>query len=354
MSTITGQQLQAIGEEMLGTKWKKQIGSLLGLSDARVYQLAALTTVPAKSSEKIMFLYKQWKESGAVEKWKPTVGILQLGVSIKDEDENFTDDEIITRTRKRFATMSRMVDGMLKGVIRSMIISGAPGIGKTFDLEEKIKKAHRETGLEYTILRGTCSAPGLYQALYGVKDGGIVVIDDSDTIFTDEQAFNIMKAALDSTNKRTIAWRKQAAWIYDPVKQKDTDNESKFPNEFDFEGAVVFITNKNFRREVDKETRLSPHFGALLSRSMYLDLTLHSMRSRILRIKDVFRTSMRQSLGLTKPQGEEILEYVLDNADRINEMSLRTVKHISDLYQLGSDWKDLCEVTKMKFPKSEE
>jgi hypothetical protein len=342
---ITGANLQEIGTEMFGANWRKPMAEALGLSYARVSQLANVPQLPQKSAVKIELLHSEWKKTGTV-----SPGIVQIGTIVKDEEAGMTDEQIVDRINKRFSVMERMVDGMLKGVIRSLIVSGAPGIGKTYNLEQKIKKAHKEDGLEYSMIRGTVSAPGLYQALYQARDNGIVVIDDADSIFGDEQAFNILKAALDSTNERTIAWRKQSSWVYD-ANGDDDDTGDRFPNEFEFEGAVVFITNLNFREMSDKGNRLSPHFGALLSRSMYLDLTLHSMRSRVLRIKDVFHNSMRKVLGLNEVQGNEILTYVLDNADRINELSLRTVKHISDLYHLGGDWREIVEYTKMKSPK---
>lgn len=350
MTTLTGQALQQIGTEMFGEKtWRKQLAETLGLSYARVSQLSNAALVPAKSAAKIVAIHEQWKASGMV-----TPDIVQVGIVVKDDEAGFTDEQIVERINKRFSVMDRLVDGMIEGKIRSLIVSGAPGIGKTYNLEMKVKKAHKEKHLDYSIIRGTCSAVGLYQALYNCRNGGVIALDDCDSIFGDEQAFNILKTALDSTNTRTISWRKMSSWVYDVNGgngDEDTDHGDRFPNEFDFEGAVVFITNLNFRGMVEKANRLSPHFGALLSRSMYLDLTLHSMRSRILRIKDVFLNSMRKTLDLTASQGEEVLTYVLDNADRIHELSLRTIKHIADLYKLGDDWKEIVEYTKMKSPK---
>lgn len=353
MSQITGQQLQQIGTAMFGSTWRKQLAEVLGLSYARVSQLANADEISAKTAVKIVELHDTWKANGGI---APVNGLSIDSIVVKDPDATLTDEEIIDRINKKFSVMDRMVDGMMKSVIRSMIVSGAPGIGKTYGLEKRLKQAHREEGLEYSVIRGTCSAPGLYQALYNAKDGGIVIIDDCDSIFNDEQAFNILKAALDTTGDRTIAWRKQSSWVYDVNGDDAGGNEivgDRFPNEFDFEGAVVFVTNLNMRDMVKKGGKLSPHFAALLSRSMYLDLTLHSNRARILRIKDVFFREMRKTLGLTVAEGEELMEYVLDNADRLDELSLRTVKHVADLFLLGDDWKEIVEHTKMTMPRLE-
>lgn len=347
MTQMTGQQLQQIGTAIFGQNWRKPLAESIDMSYARISQLVNLSTLPEKPAAKIIQLHETWKKNGSV---APVVGVSLDSVTIVDEDANKSDAEILDRINKRFNVMDRMVDGMLEGVIRSLIISGAPGIGKSFGLEKKLKHAAETEGLEYQILRGTVSAPGLYQALYHARDGGILVLDDADSIFTDEQAFNILKAALDTTSTRTIAWRKQALWVYDVMTKGDNamNASDRFPNEFEFNGAVVFITNMNFRQAVLRGNKLSPHFGALLSRSMYLDLTLHSNRARTVRIKDVFNNSMRKSLGLSVAQGQEILDYVFNNADRIDELSLRTVKHIADMYKLGDDWEEVVEFTKMR------
>ncbi len=350
MTTLSGLRLQEIGAEIFGENWRKPLAESIGLSYARVSQLSNSTSVPAKPAAKVLALHQQWKQDGSV-----TPGIVQIAQVPKDEDEGLTDQQIVDRVNKRFMWMERVVDAMVAGrPPRAMIVSGAPGIGKTYNLEQKLKKAHKEQHLEYSILRGTCSAPGLYQSLYNAKDGGIVVIDDCDSIFGDEQAFNILKAALDTSNVRTIAWRKQSSWVYDANGPNADAIEAvgeRFPNEFDFNGAVIFITNLDFPKLVDKGSKMSPHFGALMSRVMYFSLTLNTMRSRVLRIKDVFHSSMRQTLGLSRDAGDEILAYVLDNADRISELSLRTIKHIADVYHLGQDWRELVEITKMKYPK---
>lgn len=347
MATLSGQELQQLGAEMFGSSWRKPLAECVGLSYARVSQLSNVDKLPTKSAVKVLSLYEQWKRDGKI-----TPGMVQQSLIVKDEEDDMTDAQILERINKRFAVMGKMVDGMIKGVIRSMIVAGAPGIGKTFDLEEALKKAHEKTGLYYHIIRGTCSAPGLYQALYHARKGGVVVIDDGDSMFGDDQAFDILKSGLDSTNTRTIAWRKQSSWIYDVNAKGKGDDEvedlsDRFPNQFDFDGAMVFITNMDFREMAQKSNKSAPHYGALLSRSMYLNLTLKSVRSRIIRIRDVFMSSMRHKEGLSLKRAEEILQYVLDNKDRLHELSLRTVKHICQLSKLGDDWKEIVEYTKM-------
>ena len=346
-NVLTGQNLRKISVEMFGAGWKEKLAEAVGISPAYVSTLASKSSVPAKTATKVIELRRNWEANGGV----PVV-VAQEAEAVRDPDADLTDEQVLERINKRFGVMNRMIDGMLSGHIRSMIVSGAPGIGKTYDLELALEKAFKETGLYYHIIRGTCSAPGLYQSMYHGRKGGVIVLDDCDSIFNDEQAFNILKAGLDTTNKRVIAWRKRATWVYDARDEDRDDGEvidtdERVPNEFEFEGSVVFITNLNFRERGASGNRTSPHFQALLSRSMYLDLTLSSYRARILRIKDVFLNSMCKTEKLNEMEAKEILYFVLANADRFHELSLRTVKHICQMYRLGPDWKEIVEYTKM-------
>jgi hypothetical protein len=346
---MTGAQLTEIGQTIFGKSWKSDIASHLNLSAQRIYQLSKQDKISEAVTEKVVKIHDDWKTSGGV-----SAHVLSVEVTTKDEEKHLSDEQILGRINKRFGIMNRMVKGMLDGAVRSMIVFGAPGIGKTYDIEQALMKAETESNLYFNILKGTCSAPGLYQTLYHARHGGIVVLDDCDSIFADEQAFNILKSALDSTGKRIISWNKLSKWVYDAANVSEDDigeDDIRVPNKFEFEGGVIFITNVDFMEKAEKESRNSPHFKALLSRSLYLDLTLKSQRSRIIRVRDVFMNSMRKAENFTVAQGEEVLNYVLENSDRLREFSLRSMKLICSLFKMGSDWKDTVEFTMMKYPK---
>ena len=246
------------------------------------------------------------------------------------------EEEVRERINKRFAIMTRMTKGMITGNIRSMIVSGGPGIGKSFDIEEVLKtsKIYRD------FVKGTVSAPGLYKALYEARNGGIVIFDDCDKVFDNEESLNILKHALDSSDVRTISYRKE--------KTFQDNNGDDIPSSFEFKGGVIFITNIDFVEMVAQQSKLSPHFEALMSRSFYLDLTLKTIFDRYVRVKDIFLNKMMQKEKLSKKQASEILQFVDKNKDKFIELSLRTVKHIIQLYKFGQDWQDIIKVTKFK------
>lgn len=322
--------LESIGTKMFGSKWKTAMADALGISAARMYQIASMSSIPEKTASKILSLTGNTVEVAA----EPVL----------------SEEEVAERINKRFSIMNRMVQGMIAGSIRSMIVSGAPGIGKTYDIERALRQAEKEKRIEkFDMIKGTVSPVGLYMALYEARDGGIIVIDDCDSIFSDEQALNILKGALDSSDQRTISWRKASSWVYQADGSDDSkDDEGRLPDRFDFNGSVIFVTNLDFEAMIAKDTKMSPHFAALTSRSLYLDLTLRTNMDRLVRIKDVFMGQMAKMEGLSQTEAKEVFEFTKTHQNSLMELSLRTMKHIAQLRKLGDDWKEIVKVTKFR------
>jgi len=120
------------------------------------------------------------------------------------------------------------------------------------------------------------------------------------------------------------------------------------PDQFDFKGSVIFITNLKFDNL--KSKKLQDHLEALQSRCHFLDLTLNTMRDRFLRIKQIFRQGqLFNDYDFSPEQGDEILNFMDENKDRLREMSLRMALKIADLTKVSADnWKALAASTCMK------
>jgi len=263
-------------------------------------------------------------------------------VAVKTE----TDAEILSRITSRFDMLEKLAEGAIDGTIRSMICFGAPGVGKTYGIE---KLLNSQSDVSFDIIKGSCSAPGLYIALFNARKGGVVTLDDCDSVFDDEATLNLMKAALDSTDKRTISWRKLSSWIDENLHEDDyEEGESVYPNSFEFKGSMILLTNIDMQAKVEKGAKMSAHFKALMSRSLYLDLTMKTNREILIRIKDVFVNAMAPQMNISKSETVEIFEYVNANADQMIDLSLRLMVHIVDIFKLGGDWKEMVEITKMK------
>lgn len=249
-------------------------------------------------------------------------------------------DDMKARINKRFNVMGMMTAGIINGNIRSLIISGAAGIGKTYSLDKALNKANDEDKIEYKSVNGKISGIGLYCRLWESRfDNSVLLIDDVD-VFSDMDILNLLKAALDSGEKRKVCWSTASSYL----------DEKSIPNEFEFEGTVVFITNVDIDKELERGSKLAPHLAALVSRSVYLDLGVHSNEEIMVRVEEVImNTRMLQNRGLRNSQVVEVLDFMQENVSRLRNVSLRTALYLADFVATDEkNWKDIAEVTMLK------
>lgn len=246
--------------------------------------------------------------------------------------DNRTDEEVEKDINDRFESLDRMAFGIVKGSFRSMIVAGNPGIGKTYTLETILEGAAHDGAINFTPVRGYVKPTGLYRLLYECREkNSVLLLDDADSIWQDEVGLNMLKGALDTTRRRTVSWRSE--------KQFETDDGEKLPNQFDFKGAVVFVTNLNFDFEIMRSNRLTPHLQALISRSFYLDLNLPTQRDLMLRIKSVIKNT--EILADVNATGQKIIARFMDDNVRIlRELSLRMALKLGQLYNSSKTVED--------------
>ena len=129
----------------------------------------------------------------------------------------------------------------------------------------------------------------------------------------------------------------------------DRLREEGVPNTFNFNGSIIFITNKTFDNK--KASKMQPHLDALQSRCHYLDLTINSERDKMLRIKQVHRDAdggLFKDYGFINNEGEEILDFMEKNVKRLRELSIRMALKIADLRKISPNkWQVLAESTCM-------
>ncbi len=254
-----------------------------------------------------------------------------------------TDEQIIERTRLRFEILKDMTKAVKAGDVRAMIVTGPPGVGKSFGVEEVLAKDDLFNTLgerkpKYEIVKGAMSAIGLYSKLYKYSDPkNILVFDDCDSILLDDVALNILKAALDTSKKRTISWNTDSRVL----------RSEGVPDKFDFKGGAIFITNLKFENVRSK--KLQEHLAALESRCHYIDLRMDTDREKVLRIKQIVNDGMLDSYELEDIAKDEVVEFIIDNRANMRELSLRTVLKVADLRKsFPANWQNMAKVTVMK------
>ncbi len=254
-----------------------------------------------------------------------------------------TDEQAIDRIAARFSILDEMAEAVSTSKVRAMIVSGPPGIGKSYGVERALEKQNMFEDISgsarrFEVVKGAMSAIGLYKKLYEHSSKGhVVCFDDCDAILYDDLALNLLKAALDTGKKRTLCWNTESRTLM----------AEGMPNSFEFNGGVVFITNIKFDNV--KSKKLQDHLQALQSRCHYLDLTIDSMRDRMLRIRQICGQGMLEKYAMPKDTEAELIQFIFENKHRLREISLRMVLKIADLWKMKPEgYKDLARSTCMR------
>ena len=257
----------------------------------------------------------------------------------KDE----TDEEVIERMRKRFAILDDMTKATKRGDVRAMIVSGPPGVGKSYGVETVLEKYNTLTTLgnmppKFEVCKGAMSPIGLYCKLYNFSSrDNVLVFDDCDSILLDDLSLNILKAALDSKKVRKICWNTDSHML----------RREAVPDQFEFAGSVIFITNIKFDNV--KSKKLRDHLEALESRCHYIDLTIDTLREKLLRIDQIVKDGMLNGYAFDDATHERIVQWIKTNARQLREVSLRTVLKVADLAKAFPDqWEDMATSTVLR------
>lgn len=254
-----------------------------------------------------------------------------------------SDEDAMNRIASRFNILDEMASACIKGDIRAMIVSGPPGVGKSYGVEVQLEKASLFDQIagkrqRYEVVKGAMTALGLYAQLYKYSDkGNILVFDDCDSVFGDELSLNILKAALDSGKRRRICWNSDSRLL----------KQEGIPNSFDYHGTAIFITNLKFENVRSK--KLQDHLEALESRCHFLDLTVDSNRDKMLRIKQVHRDTdggLFRSYHFQNNEANEVFSFMEANQTQLRELSIRMALKIADLVKVSeNNWRSLALMT---------
>lgn len=160
----------------------------------------------------------------------------------------------------------------------------------------------------YKVIKGYSTAKGLYRTLYENRNR-IVVFDDTDSILKDQVATNILKAALDSYDRRIVSWNAEAPFGDD------------LPRSFEFTGGIIFISNLN----------MSQVPQALISRSYVADVSM--TRDETVERMRVIAASPEFMPEASNEVKTLALDFIADNINRreIKEVNMRTLLSVIKL-----------------------
>lgn len=237
-----------------------------------------------------------------------------------------TEKERVERIAERFTVMYRLAKGSIAGNIRSLMVSGAPGMGKSHTIRHLLEEAEDKGKIKHEIVSGSLSGVNLYKLMFKFSDeNSVILLDDADAIYDNEDSLNVLKSGLDSSDDsrgRKISWLAESA----ALKAED------IPTQFWYKGSMIFITNKDLQSEIDFGSRsMAPHYAALMSRSHYLDLQLHDMEDCMAWVKHMTtKNHILVQMGLDRSQESEALQWMEKNVNQLRELSIRTVRKVGE------------------------
>ncbi len=252
-----------------------------------------------------------------------------------------SESQVLKDLKERFDILSLLTKGAVSKNVRAVTVTGAPGVGKTYTVEQILEQSSATKNTQFEIVRGALSAVNLYKLAYrNRKAGNVIVLDDADSIFIDEDALNILKVLCDSSEVRKVSW----------MKESNALKEDDIPQSFEFNGAMIFISNLDFQKFVDEgKNKYAKHFEAIMSRSLYLDLRLHSRDELGVWIEHVATSgNVFRREGLTEAQGKAVLSFLRSNRETLRELSLRTLIKAAQLVKTHNNWQTMASVLLLK------
>ena len=133
-----------------------------------------------------------------------------------------------------FDNLERLTKMVGRGIQPSLVVTGMAGMGKTHIIKETLKNMGLKESTDFVHFKGRATAAGLFITLYE-NSNAVIVLDDCDSVFKDDDAVNILKAALDSYDTRRIS--------YISSKPLKDSYDQAVPRHFEFTGKIIFISN---------------------------------------------------------------------------------------------------------------
>lgn len=283
------------------------------------------------------------------------VGLIKQAGQLDADVQNILDsdpseEEKIDATTL-FGHLVDLVKFTASGANKSLFIYGGPGTGKTHTVTQTIEEQGLVKNTDWYHIKGRVTPIALYQTLFMHRKEKLLVFDDCDSVFSNGDAINILKGALDSYDERVISWlsartvnvakmdsderRQFEQEVDDKIVNDPTDPKIKFPSEFTYTGRIMFISNLS-RNDMDT---------AILSRSASIDMTLtaEQILSRIEANIDKLG-----GIAATKDQKLEVLQFFKERAaqGKITNPNMRMFISGVNLVMSGlPNWKDLLKYT---------
>jgi len=210
---------------------------------------------------------------------------------------------------ERFSFITQLVESVISGYNTGLVVTGSGGLGKTYTVMQTLADNDLGEG-DCVIVKGHATALSLYKTLFDNREK-IIVFDDCDAVLDDKTAVNLLKAALDTSDRRMVSWI------------SSRENLNSLPPVFEFKGRVIFISNK----------RPDAIPQPLLSRCLSVDVTM-TTDEKIQRIEALLPKIMPDMDVAAKA---EVLVLIKKHRNVIADLNVRTFIKTCSVYQCRRD-----------------
>ena len=265
---------------------------------------------------------------------------VRSGVSVDvegDRDEYRAQEEEYEQRatpEERFNDMEHYVNMVLKGLQPSVLICGAPGVGKTYRVMQKVKSS----GRNYKVIKGKETALAFYMDLFHFRhEGDILICDDADDVLTDETITNLIKAATDSSDERIVSYGTSKPPIMSEEEFMSLSPEDQeicgtlvirsgevhtYPKSFITKGSLIIITNRS-AGQIDTAVR---------NRGLICDLEF-TVEECLGLVKSIMPAIMPNKLSVeAKLKALKYLEDLAGNKSKM-EISIRSFVTVSKVFE---------------------
>ena len=216
--------------------------------------------------------------------------------------------------KEMFDNLTKLTKMVGRGLQPSLVVTGGAGLGKTFLIKKTLIEMGFEETNQFVHFKGRATAAGLFVTLYE-NQNKIIVLDDCDSVFKDDDAISLLKAALDSYDIRRLSYISTK-----PLKDEYGD---PVPRHFEFTGRIIFISN----------LAQSTLDAAVKSRSFVSDITMtqEQMFQRIDQLQDQMETHIPANI---KKKALRIMKELSKKYEGV-EINLRSFIKASRICAMG-------------------
>jgi hypothetical protein len=225
------------------------------------------------------------------------------------------------------------------------VAAGDPGLGKTYRATKIVNEMVKTKQIPaMDILEGNVTALSLYQKMWKLREGGVIIIDDVASVIEDKKVgIPLLKIATDTYASRMVSWNSNDRRVvkvskFDPKDNMEVlehfngicDSNQKLmalresgdavPDRFYFKGSIIIITNKSW----DNFDRLSD--GAIGNRGRHLDIRT-TLECSIDYVKHMASSIKEQSsFKITKPVADAVVKYITTDKEVLTYYMANGVK----------------------------